>query len=659
MTQSQPETTPASGSQIARTQHAPAPLRGGSARADRFAAFLSDLLRFQCATVGSLGGVIYLLPTPQRAGGIAARAVTPGVPADLATSLDNALQTESPLRARLIDIARAASTEGNDISTGVVERVALPARATGLYQNTDTAHAIACPLVAGGKREGTVVLLLPQDVRDPNAALRLLQLTCARFETYVWQQQALGETEHKLKLRETLELLDTANQGRDTSSMGALMCEEIRRRFGCTRVSIGLVRNDRMRMVAVSGSDDVDRHAAAAEAIELTMEECADQDAEIAYPVPEEVEHDPSQRRITRAAERLSLSFGPSAVLSLPLRVEGDLIGVMVLEREARDPFPAGAIPLLRLVAEFVGPALWTRRLADRGIAAVARDRTTELMRAAVGPRHTIAKIIATTALLAAVVLALPIVPKRVPAKTEIAPSVSRTIVPPFVGHLADVLVSPGDRVEAGQVIAHMDVADLESERTQLESRLAGAQTDLEASRSDRNFARERVVSSEINEMRANLARTQLMLDRAEIVSPISGVVARGDLEPYVGARVEPTQPLMEIVQEQISADMRVDERQINSVRVGQHAALTVKARPGSRVELVITKMRPIAEPANGANMYLLEAEPVDPPDWLLPGMSGTSKVRVTDENDRTVRTNGWSILVGPLIDRARMWLWW
>ena len=39
-------------------------------------------------------------------------------------------------------------------------------------------------------------------------------------------------------LRETLELLDTSQQGASAGTMGAIMCNELKRRFGCTRASI-------------------------------------------------------------------------------------------------------------------------------------------------------------------------------------------------------------------------------------------------------------------------------------------------------------------------------------------------------------------------------------------------------------------------------------
>src|SRR5690606_36997622 len=116
----------------------------------------------------------------------------------------------------------------------------------------------------------------------------------------------LTEAQQKAKLRETLELLDTSLQGQSAEAMGSLMAHELMRRFGCLRVSIGLIRRGRVRIAAVSGADELDRRGAAVEALEAAMEECADQDVEIMYPPPLAAENDPGERRVTRAHEALS-----------------------------------------------------------------------------------------------------------------------------------------------------------------------------------------------------------------------------------------------------------------------------------------------------------------------------------------------------------------
>ncbi len=491
-------------------------------------------------------------------------------------------------------------------------------------------------------------------------ALRLLALSTAQFEAFLWRQQCMAEAQQKLMLRETLELLDTSQQGASAGTMGAIMCNELQRRFNCTRVSIGLVQRDFIRLAAVTGADEIDRNAPAVECLEEAMEECAAQDVEIVYPPPASAEADSAQRRVTRAHEDLSRKFGPAAVLSLPLRVEGDLVGVVVLEREARDPFPAGAVPLLRLVAETIGPALWTRRLADRGVLAVTRDRLLDLGTAIVGPRHTGAKLIGMLILLALIGTLIP-VPSRVSASAEVRATVTRTIVAPYTGYLASATVQPGDSVEEGQVLATMDTGDLTLEIAETQARYdsLSQQHDEALQRGDNGKARS--FEAQQAEAGAHLDMLKDHLSRAQIRSPVTGLVGKGDLRQFVRAKVDPTQPLFEIVSREQRAIAYIEERDVERVHPPnpspQLGYLVSRSRPGAKVPVKLIRVNPAAEVVRGKNVYQAELELVGPleadaSEWLRPGMTGT--IKLDDGYCPTLVT-----VLRPIVDELRMRMWW
>jgi len=480
--------------------------------------FFVTLLEAQCRLVGASGGVVVLAGTRARPGGLVARHALGGE-----ADRDARLLHESDVLARLERLATRAMRERDPAdheSAGVWESASFGDRG-GLYDTGSTHVLLAAPLVAEGRVEGACVLLVPASARiDPDVAIERVALTAARFESFLWRQQCMSEAEQRTKLRETLELLDTALQGADAEAMGALMCHELARRFGCTRVSIGLIQHDRIRLASISGADNVDRKGAAIEAIEAAMEECADQDAEILYPMPREQAANPAERRVVRAHEQLSSRFGPSAMLSLPLRVDGGLVGVVLLEREAHDEFPIGSAPLLRLVSEFIGPALWTRRMADRGVLRVTRDRAADLGRALVGPRHTGKKLLA---LLALTLLALSMVPfpGRMGADAEVKASVSRTIAPPFSGFLGEVGVRPGDDVEAGEVLARMDTNELVLNRAELAASLERMRVERNESQRRDDFVKVRSLEAQIAEVRASIDKIDGFREGAEVRAPV------------------------------------------------------------------------------------------------------------------------------------------
>lgn len=328
------------------------------------------------------------------------------------------------------------------------------------------------------------------------------------------------------------------------------------------------------------------------------------------------------------------------------------MVGVLLLERPASDPFPPGAASLLRLVAETIGPAIWTRRLADRGILAVTRDRVLELGEIMVGPRHTAAKVVG--AIIAAALLFATIVPvpSRVTAGAEIRAQTTRTIVPPFSGYLATVEVKPGDIVKQGQVLATMDASELTMKLAAADNNLESivAQRDEALSKGEQGKARG--LSAQAKETDAGASLLREHVSRSQIVSPIDGLVGKGDLDQYVRARVEPTQALFEIVSVKQRAVVFVDERDVQRVHPGQAGRLSVKALPGKRVAIRVVRVNPAADVVRGKNVYAADVELLQEAPWLRPGMSATAKL---DDGLTTTL----AAILRPIADELRMRLWW
>ena len=635
---------------LATSTARPAPA-GGDPSAE-LRAFLEQLLALQCRLVGGIAGAVFLVGGQGRPGGVMARHQAPGTrPLNLegaGARLEKIIESACK--------APAGVGEGGAERVGVAEIVRLSG-GTALYGDEPAYPVLATPLVAAGRVEGCSLVVLPEArggrvPPDAEEGLLRLSLASARFESYLWQQHALSESHQRALLRQTLELLDASQQGSSAPAMGSLLCHELARRFGCTRVSIGLIgRGDRLRVVAVSGTERVDRKAPAAESLEAAMEECALQDIEVLYPQSESP--DPGERRVTRAHDALSKKFGPSAIASLPLRVEGDLVGVVVLEREASDPFPQGSIPLLRLVAEFIGPALWTRRLADRGIIGVTAARLGDLGRAIVGPRHTGAKLACLALIVAFLASALVPLPGRVVGEATVEAASRRTISPPFAGYLGEVLVRPGDAIEVGTVLARMDTRAIVLERDELRARREGAVTQRDDAMARGELEKVRSAAAQIAEIDASLRLLETQLGRAEIVSPLSGRVALGDQRDQVGSRVEPTQPLFELIAQERLVVVDVDERDITRVRLGQAGWIAPRARPEQRAGVEVTRISPVAQASDAANVYRVEARLTGPPpDWLRPGATAVGRLE-----DGT--TTALELLLRPIIDEIRLAWWW
>jgi len=653
-----PSTPPAGSTALTTSAAGSAGVSRAGSAATELAAFLTELIEYQCRLVGGVAGAVYLAGSGSRSGGIAATFTGPA-PWAAAGSVRPEEFTSEAVTKRIERLGADAVTGAGGAAPQRAAVEELSIGAAPLYEARATHRLIASPLSAEGRVEGASVILSPITgaIGAPEALIRLAA-SAARFEAFLWRSQCLGEAAQRATLRETLEMLDAALQSADAPSMAAIMCHELRRRFACTRVSVGLIGGDAVRLIAVSGSDDLDRRGPAVKSIEAAMEECAAQDIEVMFPPSQEAEPDPAQRRVTRAHEELSRKFGPAAMLSLPLRVGGDLAGVMLLERESTDPFPLGAAGLLRLVGEFVGPAVYTRRLADRGILAVVRDRTIEFGEGIVGPRHTGAKLLGLLVLASILLLAVVPIPARITAAGEVKATVSRAIVAPFTGYLSSVKAKAGDAVKAGDELAAMDATDLELQLAQMRAEQSTFATQRDEAQARAEPSKARALEAQIAESRAGIDMTLDKIARSTIRSPIDGVLSRGDLDPFVGARIDPSQPLMEVAAPGRTVIVRIPERDIHRIasRLASDGRVSgwfaPKSLPGERVPLSITSVNPSATSAEGSSVFLAEASVEGDPAWLRPGMTGTVKLQ-------DGLTTGLVTILRPLADEFRLRWWW
>lgn len=597
-------------------------------------AFINDLIEKQCALIGAVAGVIMLRPTRDHPTGCNAR------------YLANPSQPLNPKQYKRLAEIGTQVTKQDQPMTDILTA------SEGLLSHRPEYRVLASPLRLMGRPHGATVCLLNENA-DPNLVdkLKKLELSCIMLESFLWRQQAYSEAQSKIQMRETLDLLDKAQQGHNTTEMASLFAHELQRRFGCTRVSIGLVQGHAVRLVALSGTQDVDRKSELAEALEAVMEECADQDIEIRSPQPENI--DPSERRVVRAHTSLSERYGPVAIASFPLRIDGGLIGVVVLERDIDDPFNDSTLRLLRLIAEYLGPSVWTRRMADRGILAVSRDRTIELAQITVGPEKTGAKLIAIIVLLVLLFITLFPVADRVNCTARINAEQRRKISAPFTGRIETVLVKPGDEVQQNQPLIKLDTAQLEFKLAQKQNELNKLITEADDKRSQGEIAAADMSDAQIEVVQYDVNLLNYQLQQATIKAPISGTITQGRLEDMEGEVVEPDSPLLEISQlNTLIAQLRVPESGIARVAPGQIGWLALTSRPSDKIEFKVINITPASELFERKNVYRVEIQLIDKPEWLRPGMEGQARIFGK-------KTNLFNIYARPMLDAVRLKFWW
>lgn len=190
-------------------------------------------------------------------------------------------------------------------------------------------------------------------------------------------------------------------------------------------------------------------------------------------------------------------------------------------------------------------------------------------------------------------------------------------------GTVIEMIVTEGEKVEKGQLIARIDPADY---RIALDS--ARADYELAAAhqmRMARLYAQKIIPLAEMEEVearfktsKAHLDKARLLLSRCEIKAPISGAVQR--LDAREGLFLNAFDPVAEILQiDTVKAVVGIPESDVALVRNIQKVPLTIQALDEKEVTGSFHFLA--SSPETAARLYRLELTIDNTDNLILPGM--------------------------------------
>ena len=518
-----------------------------------------------------------------------------------------------------------------------------------MYGQAAGQHLVMIPLGAGQGVQGAAAYLVQtRDQRALAGSQERLELTISLLSLYQMRLM-LGQRQASLqRLREGMETLSAVNGQKRFAGAAMAFCNEIASRWQCDRVGLGFLKGRYVHLRAMSHTEKFSRKMKLVQDMESAMEECLDQDVEVFYPSETEVSF------VNRAAGDLSKRHGPTSVLSLPLRSEGEVVAVLTAERPWDQPFGTDEIESLRLVCELCTARLANLHEHDRWFGAKAAAGVRKGMGLVVGPKHSWAKLIAILVL--AVIIFLVFVRGKYKADASfVLEATNRRVVPvAFSGYIKTVEVEPGDTVIAGQtVLATLRTDELRLELIDARAQREGLLLEVAAASREGEIARAQMAQARVEQAQAQIELLGYKISQARIVSPIDGIVVAGDLKRQIGAPMQTGDVLFEVASlETLRAELAVPEDQILEVKEGFEGELAVVGEPGQRVKFVVERINPIAELVKQRNVVKVQVRLDRRHDWMKPGMEGVAKITINEEH-----SYGW-LWTRRLVNWLRMKLW-
>jgi len=525
-------------------------------------------------------------------------------------------------------------------------------------------EAALAPLNGAGKGPGSYALAVRWETAEPGprlisvfylesasevqaaAALRHLRLMADTPRLYQLRQRVQQARETLAQLASVTDLMAVLNAHDRFPALALALVNELAGRLECTRVALGWRRGPYIRLQAISHTDRFERKMEAVRRLEQAMEEAMDQNDILRWPA------DPSDPHVTRDHAALAAFQGVAHVISVPLRIQGQVVGVLTCERANR-PFGETDQQFLGLVAELVVRRLAERFEADRWVGARAAAAARRRLARWLGPEHTWAKVGALAGVTALAVLLLGGMTYRVEAPFELQTEDVAVLTAPFAGYIAEVPHEVGDVVPSGALLLSLDTRELLLEEAAALADLDRALREAEKARAAGALADMRVAEAQARQARARLGLIQHRLAQAHLRSPFDGVVVEGDLKEHLGAPVRPGDPLFRVARlDRLYFECRVRETDIHEVRPGAPGEVAFLSQPRLKFPVRVERIEPAAQTHEGQNVYLVRCTTLDPlPEWWRPGMTGVAKLEVGH------RTFFW-ILTHRTVDFLRLFFW-
>jgi biotin carboxyl carrier protein len=531
------------------------------------------------------------------------------------------------------------------VNSGVVPALGKMTEA-GVHVFSTEVSVLSLPGSAGISPQLWLVLLNAKS-RNTDVTGRELRLLA---DSYQGRRRESRQSEQLLTLREVLDL------GLDMGGCGALLeaglrlCHRVAAILQASRVTLGWREGMNLKLVATSHGGRIAPKVREAETIVRVMDECADQNNEVAFPAIS------GSKAVTREHQEFSRAHQDQVVLTAPLRDgDGAAVGVLLVEREATEGRWAEAdLERLRISCDLVAGRLvdlhrrsgWWGKRAWRSVRATSARW--------LGMEHTGPKLAVVLLLLTLIALALIQVDHKVSAPFLLKTDSALMSTAPFPGYIDEVRFHLGDVVKKGEVLLTLDRRELLLEEANGMAIRDRNEREARSYEAENKLAEALMAKAQVRQEDAKLAIVRHRLAKTEIRAPFDGIVVEGDLRERLSAPVQLGEPLLKMVQlRDLSGQLQVDERDIGYLAQDLGGEVVFASRPDERFKVLVDRFEPVAEVRAEGNVFLLRVRLTDAAqEWWRPGMSGVCKITAGR------RSLLW-VLAHRTVETLRLWLWW
>ncbi len=438
------------------------------------------------------------------------------------------------------------------------------------------------------------------------------------------------------------------------------LCNELANRSGASRVALGWYKGRNIKVKALSHTEEFDKKQDLIVQIERVMEECADQEEIVSF--------DPggkSSENVSREAQAMSRAQAGNIILSIPLRQNAEVQGVMTLEFLPSTKLGPQLMHGLAVAVDLLAPQLHDRYQNDRWLITKAGLSARSQLEHVTGPRYMLAKVIIALSLALVLIVTFFKPMYHVSAPFVIRAPDTISVSAPFESQIQEIgknaagdPLRPGDYVKKGQLLAQLDIDELLSRKSSAMGQKDTALNEEGKARGEHKSADMLIAAAKARQAQYDIELYDHQINQSRVVAPFSGQILKGDLTTHLGQKSQLGEELFEIMQsDKLRLELTVAERDIQDVKKDARGRFATDSLPMDKYPMTITRIIPVPDVKEGSNSFIVYADADtsgivagQEPLWR-PGMAGEARIDVAPRRLAWVWTH-------RLLDFLRLKLW-
>jgi RND family efflux transporter MFP subunit len=319
---------------------------------------------------------------------------------------------------------------------------------------------------------------------------------------------------------------------------------------------------------------------------------------------------------------------GMRGFYAMPLSDDTGRVGVLGLESSDPDFLGPAHIEILQVLASQATVALRNAQMYKEvpfiSVLEPMLERKRKFMAMEKKRRAAILLLAAATIIFLAV---FPL-PLRLDGDAVVAPIRRAQVQPEFEGVVAKVFVHEGESVSRGQVLAEMEAWDYQSALAEAAAKYQSALLQMNRSLAANDGGEAGIQRVQADYWKAEVERARELLGKAQLRTPIDGVVSTPHVENFAGRRLQHGDSFAEVVDASSAVvDVAIDDTDAGYLHAGSKAAVKLNSYAMRTLHGHVLVVSPKGQTQGESRVFFARVLVPNNDGSIRTGMEGRGKV--------------------------------